>query len=270
MGAFFNNIVKIFNEVIFRYGFLGGYIEKNLQNDEMQTKLIIFMVLGVVALLAVGYLLGSINFAIIISKTIFRQDIREFGSKNAGMTNMMRTYGKKYAAMTLLGDMLKAIMACMIGYVIFGQYGAWIAGMASVFGHVFPIFYKFKGGKGVVTALMTIMMCDFPTFAIMMILFIAIVAFTKYLSLGSIMIFLMGPFIHNSLSIFFSRMNNIPEITDTVSPFVLFALVISLLIVLKHMGNIKRLLDRTESKFSFKKSVKPPEKEENASKGNKK
>ena len=264
MPEFFNNIFTFFKEVyaffdtiIFRQGIVGTYVYNNL--DE-QPNLMILGVASIIFMLVAGYLLGSINFAIIISKKIFREDIRTLGSKNAGMTNMMRNYGKKAAAMTLLGDMLKAIIACMIGYAIGGQGGAWLAGMASVFGHVFPIFYKFKGGKGVVTALMTMMMCDFATFIIMMVLFVTIVATTKYLSLGSIMIFAMGPFIHNGLFVFSEKINH-PENPQPVSDFVLIALVFSMLIVLKHSGNIKRLLDHTESKFSFKKSVKPPAKD---------
>ncbi len=237
----------------FSYGFLLTYINQNVQTLT-QTKMLILWIVGTVAIFAVGYLLGSINFAIIISGKTYHDDIRQHGSKNAGMTNMMRTYGKKAAGLTLLGDALKAIIACLFGYALFGQLGAYMAGMACVFGHVFPIFYKFKGGKGVVTTAVTILMCNPFVFVILFALFVAILAMTKYLSLASIMCVLMYPFI----------LNGIETLLNGGCPYVLFALIIALLVIFKHKDNIKRLRDRTESKFSFKKSVAPPKNDETA------
>ncbi|MBO5204253.1 MAG: glycerol-3-phosphate 1-O-acyltransferase PlsY [Clostridia bacterium] len=204
------------------------------------------MITGFVLCAVSAYLLGSLNFAIIISGKSYKQDIREFGSKNAGMTNMMRTYGKKAAALTLLGDALKAIVSGLIGYALLGQLGAYVAGCACVIGHIFPVFYKFKGGKGVVTAAMSILMCNPFVFVIILLFFIVIVAATKYISLGSIMCVLVYPFILSGVDTWLSG----------GCPYVPFALLISVIIIFKHKDNIKRLRAGTENKFSFKKSVK--------------
>jgi glycerol-3-phosphate acyltransferase PlsY len=112
------------------------------------------------------------NFALVISKLKYGDDIRKYGSGNAGMTNMMRTYGKAAAGLTLLGDALKAVVSAVIGYISLGEYGAYIAGLFCILGHMFPIYYKFKGGKGVVTVAISILMCDPLVFLILFILFI--------------------------------------------------------------------------------------------------
>ncbi len=238
-----------FIDTLFGYGFLQTYILTHIETLSGGASLAMW-ICGMLVVVIAGYLLGSINFAIIISGRTYKDDIRQHGSKNAGMTNMMRTYGKKAAGLTLLGDALKAVVACLIGYAFFGQLGAYIAGMSCVFGHVFPVFYKFKGGKGVVTTAVTILMCNPFVFVILFALFVAILAMTKYLSLASIMSVLMYPFILNGIEVWLNG----------GCPYVLFALIIALLVVFKHKDNIKRLQNRTESKFSFKKSVAPPAK----------
>ncbi|MBP3370690.1 MAG: glycerol-3-phosphate 1-O-acyltransferase PlsY [Clostridia bacterium] len=197
--------------------------------------------------MVIAYLLGSINFAIIISGRQYKQDIRQFGSKNAGMTNMMRTYGKKAAAYTLIGDALKAVVACLIGRALLGHLGAYIAGLFCIVGHIFPVFYKFKGGKGVVTTAISILMCDPFVFLALIILFVIIVAGTKYISLGSVICVMLYPLLLDSFSRFFLHQP---------TPYTVFAIIIAVLVVVKHWANIKRLLQGKESKFSFKKSVK--------------
>ena len=229
-------------------GFLGKNFFKLYDGTFSNTDFILLTV-GIILTIISAYLLGSINFAIIISSRSYKQDIRNFGSKNAGMTNMMRTYGKKAAAFTLLGDALKAIVSCLIGYVIIGQPGAYIAGLFCILGHVFPIFYRFKGGKGVVTAAATVLMCDPILFPILLAIFVIIVLFTKYISLGSVMCILLYPFLHYSFG-------KIAMGANYVSPYVMYAFAMTVIIVCKHWANIKRLLNGTESKFSFKKSVK--------------
>ena len=213
---------------------------------------------GVILIIAAGYLLGSINFAIIISAKQYKQDIRDFGSNNAGMTNMMRTYGKKAAAMTLIGDALKAVVACLIGHIILGQLGAYIAGLFCILGHIFPVYYKFKGGKGVVTAGITILMCNPIVFLIVITIFLIIVAFTRYISLGSVMAMLFYPLILDRVERFFNGSEG--------SIGGVFAVIMAVLIIFKHWTNIKRLLKGTESKFSFKKSVSKAEAKDNEKK----
>ena len=206
------------------------------------------MIISAAVIVISSYLLGSINFAIIISGRKFKQDIREFGSKNAGMINMMRTYGKKAAGYTLLGDALKAVVSCLIGYAFLGHLGAYVAGLFCILGHIFPAFYKFKGGKGVVTTAIAILMCDPFIFLILIVIFVIIVLFTKYISLGSVICVMLYP-------ILLDRVNHI--FTGTSTPYAVFAIIIAVVVVIKHWANIKRLMQGKESKFSFKKSVKP-------------
>ena len=232
----------------FGLGFIGKFINEN--STTLTSGALLGLWIGsFVACAVIAYLLGSLNFAIIISGRTYKQDIRDFGSKNAGMTNMMRTYGKKAAALTLLGDMLKAIVAGLIGYAVLGQLGAYVAGTACVIGHMYPVFYKFKGGKGVVTTAASVLMCNPFVFLILLVCFIAIVAGTRYISLGSVMCMLIYPFI----------LSGIDTWLVGGCPYVLFALLISVLVIFKHRENIKRLRAGKENKFSFKKSVKSDE-----------
>ncbi|MBR5322696.1 MAG: glycerol-3-phosphate 1-O-acyltransferase PlsY [Clostridia bacterium] len=194
-----------------------------------------------ILLLLVGYLFGSFNFATFISKRKYNDDIREHGSGNAGMTNMMRTYGTKAAALTLIGDILKAVLACLLGYIVLGKAGAYVAGLGSIIGHTWPLYYNFKGGKGVATAL-AVILCTNPVVALLLLcIFVAIVAATKFISLGSIMCALVYPIILAK----FGTLNIVELICC-------FSLVF--LLVFNHRSNIKRLLNNEENKFSFKKS----------------
>lgn len=238
-----------FNEFLAN-GFIGHYFPIS---DSSNTAIII---IAAIVTIVAAYLLGSINFAIIISGKKYKQDIRDHGSKNAGMTNMMRTYGKKAAGLTLLGDALKAVVACIIGYALLGHLGSYLAGLFCILGHIFPAFYKFKGGKGVVTTAISILMCDPIVFAILITLFIIIVAFTRYISLGSVICVMLYPILLDRINHFF---------TGSATPYAVFAIFIAILVVIKHWTNIKRLLQGKESKFSFKKSVKTPE--ENGTEG---
>lgn len=233
-------------EKIFSSGIVGDYF----LNGTNETLGLVLFIISVAVVIIAAYLLGSINFAIIISGKKYKQDIRDHGSKNAGMTNMMRTYGKKAAGLTLLGDALKAVAACLVGYVLIGSLGAYIAGLFCILGHIFPIFYRFKGGKGVVTTAVAILMCNPIVFAILFLLFVIIVLFTKYISLGSVVCVMLYPLLLDSVSRIF---------TGHPTPYVVFAMITAVVVVVKHWGNIKRLAEGKESKFSFKKSVKAPE-----------
>ena len=225
----------------FLIGFIGKYMSDN----------IVAIVLSIAFICVISYLLGSLNFAIIISGKQYRQDIRQFGSKNAGMTNMMRTYGKKAAGYTLLGDALKAVISCLIGYALLGQYGAYFAGLFCVVGHMFPLFFRFRGGKGVVTTAITILMCNPIVFLILIVLFVLIVLATKFISLGSIICVMLYPIVLDRIERSTLFYENPPE----GCPYVVFAFFIMLLVVLKHRDNIVRLFHGEENKFSFKKSV---------------
>lgn len=208
----------------------------------------VLLIIGVLVSIAAAYLLGSVNFAIIISSRQYNEDIRTFGSKNAGMTNMMRTYGKKAAAMTLVGDALKAIVASTIGRLLLGELGAYVAALFCVVGHMFPIFYGFRGGKGVVTIAAAILMCDPLVFVILFTIFVVILLGTKFLSLGSIMCMLLYPIVLDRIT---------QLLWGHPNEYQLFAVSMAILVIAKHHENISRLLRGEERKFSFKKSKKP-------------
>ena len=230
-----------------------GLIGKRFLEAPEETLSVALMVIGAAIVIICAYLLGSINFAIIISGKRYKDDIRDHGSKNAGMTNMMRTYGKKAAALTLSGDAIKAFVSCFIGYLLIGQLGAYLAGVFCTIGHVFPIFYRFKGGKGVVTAFASILMCDPFVCLILLVLFILIVLISKFISLGSIMCMLLYPLILDRITRIMTLWGTGTELS---SPYIIFAVIIAVIIIVKHWENIKRLMNGTENKFSFKKSVK--------------
>ena len=207
----------------------------------------------------IPYLLGSINSAIIVSKVLYRDDIRRYGSGNAGMTNMLRTFGKKAAVLTLLGDVLKTVLSILIGGLFMGLayaksyslgMGGYLAAMFCVLGHVFPVYYRFKGGKGVLCAATAIAMLSPVTFGIVLVVFAIIVGFTKYVSLGSIMCALMYPlFLFKSMQV--ATGGSTPPAHMTLASFLIAAFVIWC-----HRTNLSRLLKGKENKISFSKKDK--------------
>lgn len=185
----------------------------------------------------VGYLLGSLNSALIVGK-FYGVDVRQHGSGNAGMTNTMRTLGKKAALFVLIGDVIKGLISYLIGYFICGsQLGGMVAGTAAVIGHIWPVYFGFKGGKGVLTTLAVLFMFDWRAALALLGVFIIILALTRYVSLGSI----IGAFLFPFAELLLGRN------TETI----IFSVIIAVLIIVMHRANIKRLLSGTESKFSF-------------------
>ncbi len=197
------------------------------------------MLAGVLLCILLPYLIGSINPAIIFSRKIYHDDIREHGSGNAGTTNTLRTYGKKMAVFILLLDFLKAVIAVVIGSLLVSrEIGGAIAGIFVILGHTFPVYYKFKGGKGVASLAGVVLMLSPISFAILLPLFIVIVLMTKYVSLGSVMCALLFPVIQFA----FYPMHG----WITLSSIIIMAI-----IVFMHRENIKRLMAGKESKVSF-------------------
>ena len=189
----------------------------------------------------VAYALGGLNFGIIISKLVYHDDVRNYGSGNAGTTNMLRTYGKKAAIGTLVGDALKVVLAIFIGYLLVGKLmgGAYVAGLFAILGHVYPVYYKFKGGKGVVAASITILMIDPVVFAVVLTVFVVVVAIWRYISLGAILAAAVYPLITYA-----------SESGPSIA--VIFAFLIAVFVIFLHRGNIQRLLEGNERKLSFK------------------
>ena len=210
------------------------------------------------AIAILSYLLGSLNFGVILSNKLKKDDIRNYGSGNAGTTNMLRKYGKGYAFLTIVGDMLKVVAAAFIALKIMeytpqtlNEVGIDMsidrnifiksfAGFFCVVGHIFPCFFKFKGGKGVATAGGMVFVVDWRIALRLLAVFIIVVAFTKYVSLGSIIMALLYPV----LMFAFHR-----SIALTV-----IAAVFTLIVVIAHRGNIKKLLNHTENKITDKKN----------------
>lgn len=221
----------------------GSYIADCASRGSFGAVFWVVTVFSVLALLVVPYFLGSINFGIIISKLFHGEDIREYGSGNAGMTNMLRTYGKRDAAITLIGDALKAVVAVILGRILFGISGGYVAGLTCILGHAFPCYYKFKGGKGVVVTAATIAVIDWRIFLVLLGIFILVVAFSKYISLGSVCGMLVFPLL--------------VQVWDRgLSINVLLSCLISALVIFLHRRNIKRIYNGTESKLSLSKTDK--------------
>lgn len=189
-----------------------------------------------------AYLIGSINSAIIVSKIMLHDDIRKYGSGNAGATNALRTLGKKGAIPVVIGDLLKAVIAILFAKLICSDssLAVYIAGIGVVLGHNFPIYFGFRGGKGILVSLVAILFADPKIGLIAAVSAILIMAITKYVSLGSI----SGAVIFLVLGLTF-RFGDVY--------FCIFAAIISLLAIIRHKTNIQRLLNGTESKLFVKK-----------------
>lgn len=210
------------------------------------------IVILIVCILA-GYLLGSVNFAIIITRLFGKGDIRQYGSGNAGMTNVLRTVGKGAAALTLLGDFCKGIVSVLLLRLllyfcagvtdfILGEY---LVAYASLLGHVFPLYYKFRGGKGILVSAGAMLILSPWSLLICLLGFLIVTTLTRYVSAGSITAALLYPVAN--LLVSWLRMGS----PDWL--LMLLAVPIALLVVYLHHANIQRLLSGTESKLSFHK-----------------
>ena len=194
-------------------------------------------VLKWILVLVVSYLLGCIQTGVIISGAQ-HVDIRAHGSKSTGTTNVFRVLGAKASLVTFVGDVLKGVLACLLGLWLLGNTGASLAGIAVVLGHMYPVFYKFKGGKGVATSLGTSLVLN-PLLGLILLAVSAVgIAITHVVSIFSIVSLvafgLINPFLCKG---------GVAEI--------IYSIVLALLVVWAHRTNIKRLLSGTENKLDF-------------------
>ena len=225
----------------------------------------VLTVLSVILCIVVPYFLGSLNFGVILSRGLYKEDVRTKGSGNAGSTNMLRSYGKAAGAMTLLGDALKTVVACLFGYLIFGWNGMYLAGMFCILGHMFPAYYKFKGGKGVVCLAIMVVMTDWRVFLILISLFIILVIGTKFVSLGSVICAMLYPLVLNRLNGYLPLATMMVDGQQVpLRSGELVAIAVACLVVFMHRENIKRLYRGEESKLSFKKKKKEAEKKDDS------
>ena len=202
-----------------------------------------------------AYLLGSINSAIIISKAVYHDDIRTYGSGNAGTTNMLRTYGKGAALATLICDIAKTVLALALGGVMLGfayvggvstNFMLYVVGLFAVLGHIFPVYYGMRGGKGVLSTATVALILSPGVFAMLFVIFVAVVAISKYVSLGSVCAAVLYPVVLNAYFQIFLN-GRIPGIAALV------AIILAITIVWCHRQNLRRIGERTEHKLSFKK-----------------
>ena len=198
----------------------------------------------------IAYLIGSVNFSILISKKMAGFDVREKGSGNAGTTNMLRSVGKKAAAITLICDILKGVVSIVIAIIVGNivknldrELLLQIAGIAVVIGHTFPIFFGFKGGKGVATSLGVLLVMNPLIGGICLVFALVVMALTRMVSLGSIMAAILFPV----LTIFITD----SYIADGYN-YIIFGIAMAVLVIFNHRSNIKRLYNGQENKLSFK------------------
>ena len=200
----------------------------------------------------IAYALGSINFSVIISKKMAGFDVREKGSGNAGSTNMLRSVGKKAAIITLLCDILKGVVAILIALIVGNIMKnvdravlVQIAGILVVVGHTFPIFFEFKGGKGVATSLGVKMMINLKIGLICLVFALAIMAFSRMVSMGSVGAAILFPVLT-----LFMNTNFIVEASGM--KYFIFSVILAAIVIFNHRANIKRIANGTENKLSFK------------------
>ena len=188
------------------------------------------LVIAILLTAVVSYLLGSCNSAIIVGKLIQKKDIRDYGSHNAGLTNTLRCFGKGCAALTLIG---------------------YIAGIFAILGHVFPLYYGFKGGKGVLVGVSVFLVIDWRVFCILIGVFAIVLILSKYVSLSSmiaagccpIVTFLMQHFRAEPLPLWYQLVNT--AMAALMGGWVIFM----------HRSNMERLKNGTENRFSFHRSA---------------
>lgn len=222
----------------------------------------VMLIVAILLTALLSYLLGSCNSAIIVGKLIQKKDIRDYGSHNAGLTNTLRCFGKGCAALTLIGDLGKGIVAVLLSKGLFHllqvgftpamdlQLVGCIAGIFAILGHVFPLYYGFKGGKGVLVGVSVFLVIDWRVFCILIGIFIIVLILTKYVSLGSIIAsaccpvvtFLMQHFRAEPLPLWYQLVNT--GMAALMAGWVIFM----------HRSNMERLRSGTENRFSFHRS----------------
>ena len=204
----------------------------------------------------IAYLIGSVNFSIIISKKIAGFDVREKGSGNAGTTNMLRSVGKKAAAITLVCDILKGVVSIGLAIIIGNisknldkELLLQIAGISVVLGHTFPIFFGFKGGKGVATSLGVLLMSNWQLGLICLVFALVLMILTKMVSLGSCAAAILFPV----LTLFINEHYTVLTEGKNGNVYFVYSVILAIIVLYNHRENIKRILNGTENKLSFSK-----------------
>ncbi len=203
----------------------------------------------------IAYLIGSVNFSVLISKKMAGFDVREKGSGNAGTTNMLRSVGKKAAAITLVCDILKGVVSIVIAIIVGNiaknldrELLLQIAGIAVVLGHTFPIFFGFKGGKGVATSLGVLLMSNWQIGLICLVFAVVLMVLTRMVSLGSCAAAVLFPV----LTLFINQHYTVLTDGKSGRVYFVYSVILAIIVLYNHRSNIKRILSGTENKLSFK------------------
>lgn len=234
---------------------------------ELFTGYWLYMIIAILA----AYLISSVNTSIIVTRIVKHEDIRKLGSGNAGFTNVLRCVGKVPAIITFVGDFMKGVVSILIPYILTANMGSdshdqqirtiilYLGGLFAVLGHMFPLYYKFKGGKGVVTTASVMLLTDWRVLVAELVIFAVFFLITKTISKGSLMCAAAYPFVAAVLRLMDSMefLDFIAPIKDPTPMFIACVFVLTFIngaaVIIKHKDNIKRILDGSEKKITSKK-----------------
>ena len=213
--------------------------------------MVIYIIIAIIS-----YLIGSVNFSVILSKKIAGFDVREKGSGNAGSTNMLRSVGKGAAALTLICDILKGVVAIGIAILLGNMVQdsnkellLQIAGIMVIVGHTYPVFFGFKGGKGVATSLGVLLLSNWQIGLICLVFALVMMALTRMVSLGSCTAAVLFPV----LTLFINQHYTVLTEAKSGNVYFIYSVILAAIVLFNHRENIKRIYDGTENRLSFKK-----------------
>ncbi len=211
--------------------------------------MVVYIIMAIIA-----YCIGSVNFSVIFSKKFAGFDVREKGSGNAGTTNMLRSVGKKAAAITLVCDILKGVVSIGIAIILGNipnmnkELLVQIAGVAVILGHTFPVFFGFKGGKGVATSLGVLLLSNWQIGLICLVFALALMVLTRMVSVGSCAAAVLFPV----LTLFINDHYTVLTEGKSGNVYFIYSVILAVIVLFNHRSNIKRILNGTENKVSFK------------------
>lgn len=226
---------------VYMTGFLAKILEPHMNSD-------LLLVLAYAVCVILPYFIGSTMFAVLISKERHGKDIRTLGSKNAGMTNMFRVYGKNDGIATAVGDSLKTAAAVFLGRFVLGETGAYLAALFAVLGHMAPLWFKFRGGKGVISSGTAMLVLDPIYFAICLAVFCLVFFTTHWVSMGSI----AAAFVYPAIVYYGAKIRSGGAYAAT-PPALIFAVFVGVMVIFMHRANIKRVYYGEEKKMYLSK-----------------
>ena len=199
------------------------------------------IILKYISVLLLSYLMGSVSFSILMSKLFLGGDVRKKGSGNAGATNMARVYGMKAGVFTLLGDMLKAVISMVVGWILLGDNGIAVGGLACLIGHCFPVLHGFHGGKGVSVGAAIALAVDWRVFLVVVAAFLLAALLSRKVSLGSVCA---------SVAITVAAF-----IFHVSTPRLILSIIGMIIVIFQHRENLSRLIKGTEPDFKAAKTL---------------